>query len=157
MFFAVLFRYRAYFEPSTGVPTAPQLVRYFACRQARRRAQPPVGESPRASARLSSLSHESPFIEQIRHNRDPRARGKLLKKWRSNQPARCGPTGGNRFLLRACSTESLMSNLSEFITDINEADHTSLNVFGAAIGTVADFSSGIGLIADALTLVRQFL
>ena len=48
-----------------------------------------------------------------------------------------------------------MSNLSEFITDINETDHTGINVFGAAIGTVADFSSGIGLIVDASQLLNM--
>jgi hypothetical protein len=50
-----------------------------------------------------------------------------------------------------------MSNLSELITNLNEADHTSLNQFGSAIGTIADFSGGIGLITTAAQLVSSLI
>lgn len=50
-----------------------------------------------------------------------------------------------------------MSNLSELITNVNEADHTALNIFGAAIGTIADFSGGIGLAQTAIQLISNLV
>src|SRR5437667_4013080 len=53
--------------------------------------------------------------------------------------------------------DSSMSNLTELITNVNEADHTSLNIFGSAIGTIADFSGGIGLADTAIKLISSLV
>ena len=39
-----------------------------------------------------------------------------------------------------------MSNISELISKINEPDGTTLNLIGAAIGTIADFTGVIPVI-----------
>ena len=50
-----------------------------------------------------------------------------------------------------------MSNYSEVITDVNEADHSALNQFGALVGTIADFSGAIGGTLAAVQFVEGLL
>jgi hypothetical protein len=50
-----------------------------------------------------------------------------------------------------------MSNLSEFLDEINNVNSSGVKLVGAAVGTIADFAGGIGAVTDAIGLISSIL